>query len=638
MRRRPLAGQAHGRQGRRVVLTSVRLHNLCRSRCLGERGSEDCERAVPVAFPDRFGRPGVPDNTAVQIRARLLGAFQVDIDGRPLDRGAFERPSGLRLLKLLLATPEHAVRREAAAEILWPEAEPERSAANLRKAIHFARRGVASVVGDVPVVVDEGDWLRFAPAAQLDVDADRLRTALTELDRGTSGSGASSSLAATASEAIEVVAELGGAELLPEDPYEEWLVSIRERLNERVQASIVRAIAAARERGDPALATRLIERALVLDPADETAHRAAIELHLEAGRLHAARRQLLACQRALAETYGVEPQPELAALIERASAERAHATPDRLAEPELIGRRRELERAEPILDAVAAGRPSRLILRGTPGIGKSRLLRELVRSASAGEWRVLQFRGLELSTDVAYASLGQALSGAAPRAVIDAWPEPARSALLTIVPEAGDGAVSGAPAKPLLASATDVGLRSGLVAAIRQLATDRPLVIAIDDLQWLDQASVGLLGSLLSLADVPLLLLATLRDEPRPPGHGADLLVDDVVRAGGTELTLGPLAPREIGLLLERDLAGSSLPRDVAESIAELAGGAPLRAGAAPHGPGDRHAQPQGWRVAQDRAGRRPACAERGPPRRRGSHGAPGASDPIDPDGGGRAR
>ena len=159
--------------------------------------------------------------TGVRLAARLLGTLEVEVDGRPLDRAAFERPSGLRLLKLLLATPEHRVRREAAAELLWPEVDPERSAGNLRKAIHFARRGLAGLADEDAIIVGEGEWLRLAPGLDLDVDADRLAAALDRLERleADHAVGVQATAGGLGSPApgdpLQVVAELGGSELLP---------------------------------------------------------------------------------------------------------------------------------------------------------------------------------------------------------------------------------------------------------------------------------------------------------------------------------------------------------------------------------------------------------------------------------------
>jgi len=528
--------------------------------------------------------------TAVRMTARLLGTFEVEIDSRPLDRAAFERPSGLRLLKLLLATPEHRVRREAAAELLWPEADPERSAGNLRKAIHFARRGLAALADEDAIVIGDGEWVRFAPELALNVDADRLTAALDRLD-GAGSPGALDDPAAAGRvqprppvDHLQVVAELGGNELLPEDPYEEWLVPIRERLRQRVLAGALAGVADARRRGDAGLAMRLVDRVLALDPADEAAHRVLIEMHLEAGRLHAARRQLLACRRALADAYGIEPSKELIALVDIAAADRTRAVADLNPEPEIIGRRLELDRAEAALDVVAAGRPAAILLRGAAGIGKSRMLRELVRLGAAGGWRILELRGVELAPDSAFASLGASLSNAIEPQGLDGWAEPARSALLTIAPALQDriGTAPGGEAGPGTGSvvefATDAGLRSGAVEALRRLAVERPLVLAIDDVQWLDRATVSLLQAVIAGQDSPILVAATLRDELMAPDPELDELIGDLRRAGGAEIRLAPLGRREIELLLERELDGGHLAEGLAGVVADQAGGTPLYA------------------------------------------------------------
>ncbi len=119
----------------------------------------------------------------MRLEARLLGTFEVTLDGRRIERAIFERPSGLRLLKLVLATPGHRLRREAAAEALWPELDPERSEANLRKATHFARRALGTS-GDARerVLATDGPWLRLDRNLEVDVDVDRLLGAISVIE------------------------------------------------------------------------------------------------------------------------------------------------------------------------------------------------------------------------------------------------------------------------------------------------------------------------------------------------------------------------------------------------------------------------------------------------------------------------
>lgn len=507
------------------------------------------------------------------LRGRLLGRFEVSVDGRPVERSAFERPSGARLLKLLLATPGHRIRRESAAELLWPEMDPERSAANLRKAVHFARRALGDGAAEHDsAIAGDAEWLWLA-GDSLDLDLERLRVALDAVRAGTRGLDARTAGGSAQGDgewaALETVAELGGAELLPEDPYEEWLVPIRERLRQQTIEAFQRGAAAARAAGRRDLAFRLIDGALALEPADEAAHRLAIELYLDAGQLHAARRQLLACARALAETYGVEPSPELARLIEAAAADRAVAGPLLAGEPPIIGRRRELEAAEAALDAVAAGRLGVVIYRGSAGIGKTRVLRELVRAAATSGWRIVEARGLEASPDLAFAALGAGLATAVGGALPSGMAEPGRSALLAISPSFGQ--------RPAIAFASDAALLAAVVDGLAALATEQTLVLAMDDIQWLDRPTVDLLeAALAGLAGLPAFIVGTVRDAPDPLPRHVVSFIDHVERRDGSVTRLGPVAPREVEQILERELVDGRIDPALAAAIADRSGGAPL--------------------------------------------------------------
>jgi DNA-binding SARP family transcriptional activator len=512
---------------------------------------------------------------ATVVRVRLLGGLGLWIDGRPVERSGFERPSGLRLLKLLLAIPGHAVRREEAAERLWPEGDPERSAASVRKALHFARQALDRAGAPPDLLSSDGDALRLggraggASAVELDIDVDRLRAAMEAVRAQASRSGGEHGVASDIAVAdLELLADLSGEELLPEDPYEEWLVPIRERLRQQVLQTLVDAGRAARSGGRPDLARRLVDRALALEPAEEAAHRLGVELFLDAGQLHAARRQLVECARALAQEYGVEPSRELVDLVAAAAASRPQA-PSVARDAPIIGRRQELEAADPALDRVQAGRFGAIVYRAAAGLGKTRLLREIEGAGLAGGWRIAEVRGLESSLDGAFGSLGTGLAGMFAGALPDGIDEPGRSALLTVAPSLRE--------RPAIAFASDAALTAGLIEAFRVLAAERPLVLAIDDLQWLDGASIADLGAAVAqLNDVPLFLGATLRDGPTAVREDVAALLADIERAGGIVATVGPMAPREIRLVLERDQPSRGLDHDLVAEIADRVGGAPL--------------------------------------------------------------
>jgi DNA-binding SARP family transcriptional activator len=303
------------------------------------------------------------------VSATLLGGFQLSVDGRPIAPGAFQRPSGLQLLKLLLVTPGHRIAREVAAELIWPEADPEHSRVRLRKSVHFARRALEASGVAAEVIGGGFTMLEIDRSVIVEVDVDRLRAAIDEV------------LAARAAGraprpgALQTLADLGGADLLPDEPYEEWLLPHRERLHRSSVDALIFAATHARDAGLDDRALGYLERVLRLEPAEEEAHRLAIELHIAAGRPDAARRQLVACAAALADAFDVAPSPQLRALIDAASEAPARpALPGGSDEPAAAGLGTLLVGAlVEIVSALAGDRPLTL------AIGDARL----VRAASA---------------------------------------------------------------------------------------------------------------------------------------------------------------------------------------------------------------------------------------------------------------
>ncbi|MEW5991998.1 MAG: AAA family ATPase [Chloroflexota bacterium] len=272
----------------------------------------------------------------------------------------------------------------------------------------------------------------------------------------------------------------------------------------------------------------------------------------------------------------MDPEPELVALIASAAAHSGRLAREQgplPIDPPILGRRRELEAAEATLDVVAAGRLGAMLIRGTAGIGKTRVLAEIGQSARAAGWRVLELRGLERTADTSLAALSAAVAGLDSKAVAE-LAEPGRSAVLALAPVLD--AASRSRRRSRLAFTSDEALRTGLLDALAALSVERPLALIADDLQWLDNATQLLVEvALQALQDRPILVALTIRDEP---GMVADSLeaIADRVRARGQELRLGPLAEREVRLLLERELAGGRVGDALLTTIMALSGGAPL--------------------------------------------------------------
>ncbi|MBV6696920.1 AAA family ATPase [Kitasatospora aureofaciens] len=218
----------------------------------------------------------------------------------------------------------------------------------------------------------------------------------------------------------------------------------------------------------------------------------------------------------------------------------------------LYGREREQAVVDGLLDGARNGRSGVLLLRGEPGIGKTALLDHAVAAAGEG-FRVIRAAGVEYEAELPFAGLSLLLAPGLDR--MSALPDPQRRSL-----EAAFGLASTpAPTGRLLVGLATLGL-------LAELAADQPLLCIVDDVQWLDHASLD------------ALLLAARRLQ----AEGVALLL--AARTGGTspdqqlglpELHLTGLAEADADRLLTHR-AGPDLPASVRDRLLTEAAGNPL--------------------------------------------------------------
>lgn len=140
---------------------------------------------------------------------------------------------------------------------------------------------------------------------------------------------------------------------------------------------------------------------------------------------------------------------------------------------ELIGRHVELSALDDLLSTVSSGHSGVLVLSGEAGIGKTALLDVL--ASRVPDWQVTRIAGIEAEMDFAYAALHQLCLPLAEH--IDRLPGPQQTAVATAF-----GHRSGATPDPFL-----VGL--AVLNVVSESAQHGPLLMIIDDQQWLDRAS-----------------------------------------------------------------------------------------------------------------------------------------------------
>lgn len=201
------------------------------------------------------------------------------------------------------------------------------------------------------------------------------------------------------------------------------------------------------------------------------------------------------------------------------------AQPTARAQPEtpLVDRADELGRLRAVLDELEAGRGRIVLLLGEAGVGKTRLLAE-VRSLAADRATWLEGHCFSYGAELLYDPFIRIL-----RSWIGAEEgEPAASveaklrAKLALVPALGDADVV-LPLARLLglddAPAAEAAVRRACARWLGCLAERGPVVVALEDLQWLDGSSAQLVDGLLELTErVPLLVAGTLRADPASEG------------------------------------------------------------------------------------------------------------------------
>ena len=144
----------------------------------------------------------------------------------------------------------------------------------------------------------------------------------------------------------------------------------------------------------------------------------------------------------------------------------------------ILGRDAELAEVQSFVGS-APGGPSALLLEGTAGIGKTTLWRAGVSTARARGHRVLSCRAAEAEARLSYAALGDLFDFELPD-----LPAPQRRALdAALLREE----VEGAPPDQRAVSLASLGV-------LRALAASAPVIIAIDDVQWLDAPSARVLA------------------------------------------------------------------------------------------------------------------------------------------------
>lgn len=226
----------------------------------------------------------------MRVEVSVLGGFRISMDGQETVEQEWRRSRSVTLVKLLALAPRHRLQREQAMEALWPDLAPEAAAANLRKAVHFARK----TLGQHDIIGGEADIIALAPGADLTIDAEAFEAA------------AKAALREGSAEACADAAALYGGELLPDDRYAEWAEAPRDRLQQLHLQLLRRA--------------GLWQQVVEISPTDEEAVGVLIKDALDAGNREEAIRLFQRLRNRLRTDMGFGPSAAVVRLYERAIA------------------------------------------------------------------------------------------------------------------------------------------------------------------------------------------------------------------------------------------------------------------------------------------------------------------------------
>ena len=489
------------------------------------------------------------------LQIRLLGEMALYRNGRALPLPPSKKTRAL--LAYLAATGKPQL-REHLCTLLWDG--PDDPRAQLRWSLSKLRP-----------LVDEGKLRR------LRADRERIALDVGDVDLDIEGvrAAARQGLTEITTEALNELASrfagtfLDGLDLSSCYRFHAWCVAQREQMHAEHVTVVTMLIDRLRACACPEQALPHARTLLALDPLAESSHITVVRLLDELGRTREALEQYERCRQLLAHELGGKPTREMEAIRMAigkgtGAADAVPAPPAAMQVPRLelpastesraplVGRAVEIATLKDKLRAAAAGRCREVVLLvGDPGIGKSRLLEELAVLARKEGGQVLSGRAFEAELVRPYGAWIDALRS-------NGSVTPSGREFLPLLPESGRprAQVGEVDRNPMFERVVE-----SLTALAR---TGEPLVLLLDDIQWLDEASAALLHFVArALEGHPMLLACAAREGELSDNPGVLRLLRTLEREHRLhQIALPPLGKAAIANLVAavtRDVDGHAV-------------------------------------------------------------------------------
>ncbi|MCA9944330.1 MAG: AAA family ATPase, partial [Anaerolineales bacterium] len=468
---------------------------------------------------------------------RFFGGFEAV---SPQNKTIKFATSKARALFVYLALhPDQPLARASIAALLWPNADTDKAGHSLRQTLSLIRRTFRASNVPAPIKSTRHD-IQYVSTPEVWLD-------VLEFEKG---------VTLKPADVIELYRGefLSGFTVNASAEFDSWLTSSQERFRLLAKQARSQLTEEAFLQGNFGLAQHHLTQTLKIDPWHEAAHRALMRVFVALGDSTAALAQYERCCVILQEGLGVEPLPVTTQLYEQIRAgnfaNRQQAPSDQFQIP-FVGRA--AEHAEMVAQfGQPRSHPELLLIAGSAGSGKSRLVEEFGRYARSFGARLCLGRCYEFGVRLPYQPIIEVMRSILAEQNLEQLDGVWIKELSRLLPELAEGD---------LPNAHDENARQRLFNAVGHFFAlfEASLVIVLDDLHWADSDTIDLLHFLLRSGQGDILFIGCFRPEETLASHPLTKLRRRLNREHRlTFLTLQPLTSEDVAHIANYLDGGSS--------------------------------------------------------------------------------